>query len=110
MVCVIVLLSFVFMVLTTPVHEVGHVVLSTLDPCLEVSEFYPFGSPHHSQGHMLPSMLGCVVVTESYPGAFQDRSVWSNVLQEIICLSLQLVITVVASIDITLYLVRKKLL
>ena len=82
------LISCSVMIITTPVHELRHVGMSTLDPCLEVVDFYPFGGPSSNNGdHPLPSVLGCVIVKEAYPGAFKDRPFWSDAFQEIICLS-----------------------
>ena len=88
------LLSSCLMIATTPLHEFGHLVMSRLDPHLEVVAFYPFGVPHSTgTDHVLPSVLGCVIVREAYPGAFQDRPAWADLAQECICLLIQVGIT-----------------
>ncbi|MFH1101513.1 MAG: hypothetical protein V1726_05725 [Methanobacteriota archaeon] len=95
------LLACCMMIVTTPLHETGHLVMSSLDPHLQVVSFYPFGVPR-SNGidHVLPSVLGCVIVREAYPGAFNDRPVWADLLQEIVCLSIQMIITCVVTLKI----------
>ena len=100
------LFSTSLMVATTPIHEGFHVLMSTLDPCLEVVAFYPFGSPETNLGHVLPSMLGCVIVKEAYPGAFQDRAAWADAFQEVICVLVQILIICFVMIKALPFLLR----
>jgi len=89
-------LSLCMIVITTPVHEAAHWVMSDIDPYIEPVEFHLFDdtSFHHGE-HILSSALGCVVVKEKYLGAFQDRGSWADTIQEIICMCIQMVITCV---------------
>jgi len=88
------LLSCLIMILTTPIHEAAHWVLSDIDPYIDPVEFHLFDERSiQNGGRILSSALGCVVVKESYPGAFKDRPQWADTLQEIICISIQIIIT-----------------
>jgi len=106
----VLLLCLALMFITTPIHEACHVGLSIIDPCLEIKEINLI-APHIISGeqgdHTLPSMLGYVVVREAYPGAFKDRPAWADLLQEIICLSVQLLITIIVTLKATVLLVKK---
>ena len=98
------------MIATIPLHECLHLAMSSCDPHLRVVAFYPFGVPQsqqHNQG--FSTVLGCVVVKEAYHGAFQDRPVWADPLQEIICLSIQMIITCLITLKIlgSLLIVKK---
>ena len=89
-------LSLCMIIITTPVHEAAHWVMSDIDPYIEPVEFHLFDDTSFQHGeHILSSALGCVVVKEKYSGAFQDRGPWADVIQEIICACLQMVITCV---------------
>jgi len=88
------LLSSLIIILTTPIHEATHWMLSDIDPYIDPIEFHLFDERAIQNGkHILSSALGCVVVKESYPGAFKDRPPWADLLQEIICISIQIIIT-----------------
>jgi hypothetical protein len=68
--------------------------MSTVDPTLEVVEFYPFGIPDNLEiDYAFHPMFGCMIVKGAYPGALKDRPIWADVLQEIICVSVQILIT-----------------
>jgi len=87
-------LSLCMIVITTPVHEAAHWVMSDIDPYIEPVEFHLFDDTSFQHGeHILSSALGCVIIKEKYPGAFEDRPIWADALQEIICLSLQIILT-----------------
>lgn len=95
--CFVVSLSVI--VLTTPLHESIHFVISEyLDPYVEVVEFHPFGVPETVSHHRLPSLLGCVVIQESYPGAFLDRPGWFDPVQEVLCMLVQILIACVVTL------------
>ena len=95
------IISCSMMVATIPLHELGHYIMSHCDPDLTVVAFYPFGVPQtHQNDHILTSVLGCVIVKEAYPGAFQHRPVWADLFQEIVCLLIQLVITCFVTLKI----------
>jgi hypothetical protein len=82
------------MIATTPFHELAHLAMSSCDPNLTVVGFYPFGTPQSAQNsHALSSVLGCVIVKERFPGAFSYRPVWADLLQEIICILIQMSIS-----------------
>jgi hypothetical protein len=93
--------SLCMIVITTPLHEAAHWVMSDIDPYIEPVEFHLFDDTSFQHGeHILSSALGCVVVKEKYPGAFQDRGSWADVIQEIICAFLQMVITCVVVLKV----------
>jgi len=88
------LLSFTFIVLTTPIHEACHWILSDIDPYIEPSEVHIFDEKSLQNGkNMFSSAFGYVLVKESYPGAFKDRPFWSDLFQELICIFIQLILT-----------------
>jgi hypothetical protein len=88
------ILSFIFIIVTTPLHEACHWVLSDIDPFIEPVEFHIFDEKSLFKGkNILSSALGYVVVKEKYPGAFKDRPPWSDLLQELICIFIQLLLT-----------------
>ena len=87
------LLSMVLIVVTTPIHEAAHWVMSDIDPYIEPTEFHLFDEKSLQNGeHILSSALGCVIIKEKYPGAFEDRSIWADLFQEIICVCIQILI------------------
>lgn len=88
------LVSIAAMVITTPIHEACHWVLSDIDPYIQPTEFHAIDGNSLQKGQdILPSSLGYVVVKESYPGAFRDRPPWADAFQEIICLCIQITLT-----------------
>ncbi len=95
------LLSLSFIVATTPIHEAAHWVMSDVDPYVEPVEFHVFDKDSFQNGqNILSSALGCVVIREQYPGAFDDRPSWADAFQEVICISIQIVISVVMTLKI----------
>ena len=87
------LISCSVIVLTTPLHEAGHWIMSDIDPYVKPVEFHIFdGAYSQKEKNALFSPLGYVAVTESYPGSFRDRPLWADTLQEIICFSIQIII------------------
>ena len=104
------LLSCIFMVLTTPLHEAGHWIMSEIDPYIEPVEFHLFEDNYlKNNENILYSALGYVVVREKYPGAFNDRPAWMDTLQEIICILIQIFITCILVSKILEFLINKKL-
>ena len=88
------LLSLIVIVVTTPLHEASHWIMSDIDPYIEPVEFHLFDDESFQNGqHILSSALGCVIVRETYPGSFKDRSIWMDPIQELICISIQILIT-----------------
>ena len=88
------LLSLIVIVVTTPLHEASHWVMSDIDPYIEPVEFHLFDDESFQNGqHILSSALGCVIVKETYTGSFKDRSIWMDPIQELICISIQILIT-----------------
>ena len=91
---IIFLFSLGLIIITTPIHEAVHWVMSDIDPYIEPIEFHIFDKESfQNEEHILFSALGGVVVKEKYPGAFDDRPAWADLLQEIICISIQMLIT-----------------
>ena len=91
------LISCLVIIATTPLHEAAHWVMSDIDPYIEPVEFHVFDETSFKNGqHILSSALGCVIVKEKYPGAFKDRPFWADLFQELICISLQIIIAYVA--------------
>jgi hypothetical protein len=88
------LLSLGLIIATTPIHEAAHWVMSDIDPYVEPIEFHIFDQETFQNGeHILFSALGSVVIRENYPGAFDDRPGWADLLQEFICIFIQILIT-----------------
>ena len=88
------LLSLGLIIATTPIHEAAHWVMSDIDPYVEPIEFHIFDQESLQAGdHILSSALGSVVIRENYPGAFDDRPAWADLLQELICIFIQILIT-----------------
>ena len=78
------LLSCVFIVATTPIHEAAHWIMSDIDPYVEPVEFHLFdNNPFQMGQNILSSALGYVLIKEAYPGAFNDRPIWADLLQEL---------------------------
>jgi len=103
------LLSCLIIIITTPIHEATHWVLSDIDPYIEPVEFHIFDERSIQNGkHILSSALGCVVVKESYPGAFKDRPQWADAAQEIICISIQIIITCIIVTKTLTHIFKKK--
>ena len=88
------LLTGVLFIITTPIHEASHWAMSELDPYIEPVEFHLFDYSSYNNGNFLFSTLGYVVVKEKYPGAFQDRPIWLDLIQELICILIQLILVV----------------
>ncbi|KYK21618.1 hypothetical protein AYK24_08795 [Thermoplasmatales archaeon SG8-52-4] len=104
------LLSCIFMILTTPLHEATHWIISEIDPYIDPVEFHLFDDNSFKRNeNILSSALGYVVVKEKYPGAFNDRPLWMDTLQEIICISVQVFPTCFLVSKILGFLLNKKL-
>ena len=98
------LLSTTIIIATTPIHEAAHWFMSDIDPYVEPVEIHVFDiTSYQDEQHVLPSALGSVVIKEKYPGAFNDRPFWADILQEIICISIQISLAVI----ITLFVIKK---
>jgi len=96
-------------IITTPVHEAAHWVMSEIDPYIEPVEFHLFDETSFQQGdHMLSSALGCVIIREAYPGAFKERGPWADMLQEIICMVLQLALTCIVVLKLLRLIMNKQ--
>lgn len=103
------LLSCFILVVTTPLHEAAHWVMSDIDPYVEPTEFHLFDDNSFKKGeHILSSALGYVVIEEAYPGAFNDRPVWADLLQEFICIFIQMALTCMVVLKILSIIIDKK--
>jgi hypothetical protein len=88
------LLSFIFIILTTPIHETCHWILSDIDPYIKPVEFHIFDEKSLQNGeNIFSSAFGYILVKEKYPGAFKDRPEWFDFLQELICCFIQIILT-----------------
>ena len=104
------ILSCMLIITTTPIHEAAHWVMSDIDPYIEPIEIHIFDNKIFLNGqHILSSVLGYVLVKEKYPGAFEDRPFWADGLQEIICISIQILITVIITMKIMIILRKENL-
>jgi len=99
----VIILAGILMVLTTPLHEMLHVGMCTVSPWVEVDEIYLLGVPETVTGNALPSMFGCVIAKPAYHGALADRPAYADLLQEIICLSVQILLTVYLTLKISIF-------
>jgi hypothetical protein len=99
------ILSSMLIITTTPIHEAAHWIMSDIDPYIEPIEIHIFDDKIFLNGqHILSSALGYVLVKEKYPGAFEDRPFWADGLQEIICISIQILITVMITLKVLIIL------
>lgn len=102
------LLSCILMIITTPLHEAAHWVMSEIDPYSEPVEFHLFDdSSLQNNQNILSFKLGSVIIKESYPGAFKDRPLWIDFVEELICISLQIFITCIIVLKIFRFLINK---
>ena len=102
------LLSGILMIITTPIHEAAHWVMSDIDPYIDPIEIHLFDFESKNDNHnVMSSALGYVVVRESYPGAFDERPFWMDTLQELVCLLIQIIITCYIVIKITNFLSKQ---
>jgi len=102
-------LSCIIMILTTPLHEAAHWIMSDIDPYTEPVEFHIFDSKssNHNE-NILFSALGYVVIKEKYPGAFEDRPLWIDAFQELVCILIQILITYIIVTKTLKLLIEKK--
>ena len=113
MILICFLLSCVVITITIPIHEAAHWVMSEIDPYSEPVEFHFFDlKSSDNKQNILSSALGYVTVKETYPGSFKDRPPWMDSFQELICISIQIVLTcIIVSKTLTLLInKRQKLL
>jgi hypothetical protein len=102
------LLSCILMIMTTPIHEAAHWVMSDIDPYIEPIEFHIFDEiSFQKNNNILNSALGYVVVKEKYPGAFKDRPIWIDFVEELVCIIIQLLITCITVLKIFKFLMNK---
>ena len=105
---IIFLLSSVVIIATTPLHEAAHWIMSDIDPYSEPVEFHLFDDKSFQNGqHILSSALGCIIIKETYPGSFKDRSIWMDPIQELICISIQIILTCIIVSKILTLLINK---
>jgi len=104
------ILSCMLMIITTPLHESAHWVMSDIDPYIEPVEIHLFDfESNYNSGNVMSSALGYVVVKEIYPGAFTDRPYWMDLLQEIICIFIQILLTIIVVSKILKLLIQRDL-
>ena len=89
------------MIVTVPLHETLHWVMSEIDPYVEPVELHFFDEKSLSFG------VGYVLIQEAYPGSFKDRPTWADAVQEIICCSIQILIAIIVCVK-TFALLRKR--
>ena len=108
---IIFLLSTILIIITTPIHEAVHWVISDIDPYSEPIEFHIFNyKALNKKENILSSVFAYVTIRETYPGSFKDRPFWLDIFQEIICILIQLAITIIVVIKSLKYLIKKRLL
>ena len=101
--------SLTIIIVTTPIHEAAHWLMSDIDPYVEPVEIHVFdGISYQKQKHVLTSALGYVVIKEKYPGAFNDRPILMDTLQEIICISIQIFLAVIITFEIINRVIKRK--
>lgn len=92
---IIILVSIALFIITTPIHEGLHWVMSDLDPHIKPIEYHVFDIESFNSG-----CLGFVRVAKEYPGAFDNGYELKYILQEIICISAQLLIVFLVDVMI----------
>ena len=101
-------LSCIIIVATTPLHEAAHWIMSEIDPYADPVEFRLFDGESLQTGQsIMSSALGYVVIKESYPGSFKDRSPWMEPIQELICVFIQIIVTCILVSKILSLLINK---
>jgi hypothetical protein len=96
MIIICFLLSCVGIIATIPLHEAAHWIMSDIDPYSEPVEFHLFDfKSSDNRQHILSSALGYVTIKESYTGSFKDKPKWLDPVQELICISIQILITLI---------------
>ena len=104
-------LSFIFIIATTPIHEAAHWIMSEIDPYIEPVEFHLFDEKSLKNGESIfSSAFGYVLVKEKYPGAFKDRPGWFDLLQELICILIQIILTCIIVIKILQIMTKKSII
>ena len=102
------LISCMLMIITTPLHEATHWILSDIDPFIEPVEIKFFNNDDQiNEQNVLHSRLGYVIVKEKIPGSLNDRFFLIEIIQEIICYSIQLIITILISLKTIIVLCKK---
>jgi len=103
------LLSSIVIIATTPLHEAAHWIMSDIDPYSEPVELHLFDDKtFQNEQQILSSALGYVIIKESYPGSFKDRPTWIDPIQELICISIQIILTCIIVSKILTFLISKK--
>lgn len=103
------LLSCTVIIVTTPIHEAAHWVMSEIDPYIEPAELHLFDDTSFQNGqHILSSALGCVIIKEKYPGAFKDRPLWADAFQEIICIFIQIILACIITLKTLTFILVKR--
>ena len=102
------LISCMLMIITTPLHEATHWILSDIDPFIEPVEIKFFNNDDQiNEQNVLHSRLGYVIVKEKIPGSLNDRFFLIEIIQEIICYSIQLIITILISLKTIIVLCKE---
>ena len=110
MILICFLLSCVVITITIPIHEAAHWVMSEIDPYSEPVEFHLFDlKSSDNKQNILSSALGYVTIKETYRGSFKDRPLWIDPIQEIICISIQIILTSIIVSKTLILLINKKL-
>lgn len=91
----IILLIILIFIVTVPLHEAVHYAIATIEPQVTPSEIHLFDSESLKQGY-----LGFVVITENYPGAFNDRLPFMSVIHELLAYLSQIVVCIVMCIKV----------
>ena len=103
-------LSCTIMIVTTPLHEAAHWIMSDIDPYVEPVEFHIFDNKSsNTNENIMFSALGYIVIKEKYPGAFDDRPLWIDSFQEVICILIQILLTYIIVTKTLKLLIEKKL-
>jgi hypothetical protein len=95
------LLCSLFIFLTIPIHEAAHWVMSEIDPYSKPVEYHIFDfESSNKKDNLLFLQFGFVIIKETYPGSFIDRPIWIDLVEELICFSIQILITYLIVIKI----------
>ncbi|MBU0497640.1 MAG: hypothetical protein KKG04_06780, partial [Candidatus Thermoplasmatota archaeon] len=86
-------LSFPIIIATTPLHEAAHWIMADIDPYSEPVEFHLFDDDSFKSNHLTSAAAGYITIKESYPGSFTDKPIWIDALQELFCITIQIILT-----------------
>lgn len=105
------LLSIIVLIATTPIHEGVHWIISDIEPYSDPVEIHIFQTQEiMNEQNILSSAFGYTKIKESYPGSLNDRPMWLYIYEELICISIQMIITCFFVYETILFIIDKNII